>query len=226
MKKNLLIVLAALTVVFPLSANAYDLSFSDINPLFNYGTNTPAANTTPATIASSAMNTIAQLNNQIASTDRAAQNSFLNLVSLLSPQNEAQTMQSKLSSIMSNTATTQSVKSMAVSQLMTAYASNLASNKASVLSTIAGLSSNDKTTLVNTLAALAQNEYQYLNIAGDYTKAAGNLAKSSQNMAELANNLMAAKETANAIRTNAQAIKNVVTQVSSLAQASGLKTSM
>jgi hypothetical protein len=224
MKRSLLLGLAVLTV--SLSANAYDLSFSDINPLFNYSTNTQASNTTSETIANSAMNTISQLNNKIASTDRDTQNSFFSLVSLLSPQKEAQTMQSKLSSIMSNAGTTQSAKSMAVSQLMTAYASNLVSNKASVLSTIAGLSANDKTALVNTITALAQNEYQYLNIAGDYTKAAGNLARTSQNMATLANNLMAAKETANAIRTNAQAIKNVVTQASSLAQASGLKTSL
>ncbi len=70
MKKNLLCI-ALMTVTLPLAANAYDLSFSDINPLFNYNTNTEVSNTTPATIANSAVNTINQLDAQNASTDKS-----------------------------------------------------------------------------------------------------------------------------------------------------------
>lgn len=225
MKKNLLLGIVAMAVVMPLSANAYDLSFSDINPMFNYSTNTEASNTTPATIANSAMNTINQLNAQIASTDKNVQNSFLTLVSLLSPQKEAQTMQSKIATIMGNATTTQNAKSAAVAQLMSAYASAMGTNKTSMLATIAKLSAADKSTLANTLTSLAQSQYQYLNIAGDYTKAAGNLAKTS-NITNIANNLVTAKETANTIRTNALAIKNVVTQAAALANASGINVNL
>ena len=220
MKKNFLCI-ALMTVALPLTANAYDLSFSDINPLFNYNTNTEASNTTPATIANSAVNTINQLNSQIASTDKSVQNSFLTLVSLLSPQKEAQTMQSKIAAIMGNATTTQNAKSAAVAQLMSAYASTMATNKTSLVSAISKLSASDKTTLANTIIALAQSQYQYLNIAGDYTKAAGNLAKTS-NLTNIANNLVAARDTANTIRNNALAVKNVVTQATSLAQACGI----
>ncbi len=226
MKKTLLISLAVLTASMPLSANAYDLSFNDINPNFNYGTNTAMDNTTPETIATSAMNTISQLNSQIASTDVAVQNSFLSLVDLLSTQKDAQTMKSKLSAIMSNVSTSQSAKSNAMAQLMSAYASSLVTNKTNVASKITKMTPADKAVLVNTLASLAQSQYQYLNIAGEYTKAAGNLTKSSQNIANIANNLMAAKETATTIRNNATAVKNVITQVSNIASACGVNVTM
>ncbi len=224
MKRSLLLGLAVLTV--SLSANAYDLSFSDINPLFNYATNTQSSNVTAEAIAVNATDTLTNLDSQLLSTDNAVKNSFLTLVSLLSSQKEAQTLKSKLSAITDNTTTTKAAKSTAVNQLMNTYASSLVTNKAAAIKNISNLSATDKSILVNTLSSLMQNEYNYLNIAGEYTKAAANAARVSQNMTNVSNNLLTAKETAMSIRNNAAAVKNVVTQAAELAKACGLTVNM
>ncbi len=221
MKKNLLLI-TVISAMPLLQAKAYDLSFSDINPNINYNTNSEITNLSPEAITSNALNKISQLNNQITSIDNSVQNSFLTLVSLLTSEKESQTMKSQITQIINNTTLSQTAKSSSVSQLINSYASTLVTDKQNVINKISKMTPSEKATLINTIKTLAQNEYSYLNVAGEYIKTAGSLTKLSQNSANLVSNLTAIKDSANTIRNNANAIKNVLTQVSSIAKSSGV----
>ncbi|MBQ9245270.1 hypothetical protein IJ182_03275 [bacterium] len=232
MKKTLL---TLILIGMPIAANAFYLDSSDLNPILNIGNNAAQKEnsvTIPSIdlsskkvqqpVATNALSTIAQLNNKMNETDASVQNSFLNIVSLLSSPKESQTMQSKLSSLLSDTTTTQASKSTALSQLMTAYASDLVKNKSTLSSKIMSMPANEKSNLTKALIGLTQGQADYLSLAGEYAKAAAGVTKTSQNISDVANNLRTIQENANTLKTNAQAVQNFITQVSSIAKAGGI----
>ena len=233
MKKSLLI---ATIIALPMAAQAFYLDSSDLNPILNIGNGATQQNKpvvsiptvdlnktiTTQTVGINPLSVLNNLNNKMTTTDTNVQNSFLNLVSILSSKQESQTMQSKINSILSNQAATSYSKSSAVSQLMTAYASDLVKNKSNLASTIMSMNASDKSNLVKAISSLAQSQTDYLNLANEYTKAAATITKTSQSMAEVANNLRTIQETANTLKTNAQALQSLITQVSSIAKTGGL----
>ena len=235
MKKNLLIGLAVI-ISMPIAANAFYLDASDLNPILNIGQNeiknkqtvtiptidvSKVQTQAAQTVTSSALSGLAELNNKMASTDKSVQNSFIDLVSILSSQQESQRIQSKMSSILSS-GNTEAAKSTAISELITGYSSYLVSNKGSLATTIMSMNAKDKSSLVKTISSLASSQVDYMNLAGEYTKAASNVAKTTQNLTEIANNLKTIQETANTLKTNAQAVQTLITQVSNVAKAGGL----
>ncbi len=235
MKKNLLIVMAV-AISMPLAANAFYLDASDLNPILNIGqkeVKNQQTVTMPTldvsklqeqaakTVTSTASSSLTELNNKMASTDKSVQKSFVDLVSILSSPKESETMQSKITSILGNS-NTDSAKSMAISQLMTGYASDLVKNKSSLASTIMSMNAKDKSSLVKTISSLAASQVDYMNLAGEYTKAASDVAKTTQNLTDIANKLKTIQETANTLKTNAQAVQGLITQVSNIAKAGGL----
>ena len=220
--KKVLLFSAILTISLQLSASAFDLS--KLNIFSNNTTSVRSAKTSTAQTQTTAdiLNSIAQLNNQMTNTDKEVQNSFLNLVSLLSSQQQSETFQDKLENIVDNNNLTDSEKSLAIAQMMTDYSTELKKNKADTIATIEELTEEEKQKLINNIIIMVENGYEYTDLAGKYTKAATTLAKTTSNFEELASNVITLKQTATTLVNNARAVKNVVSQISSIAKASGL----
>ena len=211
--KKILLLSAIITISLQLSANAFD--FSRLN-IFSR----PAATQTQTT--ADVLNTIAQLNNQMANTDKDVQDSFLNLVSLLSSEQESVTFQDRLEDIVDNNKLTDTEKGIAIAQMMTDYSTELKKNKADAIATVEELTEAQRQELINNVIVMVENGYEYADLAGKYTKAASTLAKTTSNIEELANNVVTLKQTATTLVNNAKAVKSVVSQISSIAKASGL----
>ena len=213
--KKILLLSAIITISLQLSANAFD--FSRLNIFSN---TRPAATQTQTT--AEVLNTIAQLNNQMANTDKDVQDSFLNLVSLLSTQQESATFQDRLEDIVDNNKLTDTEKGLAIAQMMTDYSTELKKNKADAVATVEELTEAQRQELINNVIVMVENSYEYADLAGKYTKAASTLAKTTSNIEELASNVVTLKQTATTLVNNAKAVKSVVSQISSIAKASGL----
>lgn len=220
MKKKFLISLITMLTLLTANLKAYSINLCDVGSFLFKRTNASSQIN-----SSNPIDIISELNNKIEATDKNMQSSFIDLVSLLSGEEESKTVQSKLFEIL-NSKTTQTSKSTSISDLFNSYALGLMTNKQSVLSTISNMSSTDKSALTNVISSLAKSQNQYLNIATDYAKTATTLAKNSQNIKELANNINTIKETASILKTNAQTAGNVISQISNLAKASGLSVGL
>jgi hypothetical protein len=218
MKKIFLTILAFSVV---LSAQAFDFSIWN---LFKSNDSkvqqtTSKADATKAT--EEVISRINQLNAQMVQTDNSLQNSFLNLVTLLSSNQESNNIAAQLSAIKTDFATKEAEKSAAISELIYSYAQAFASNKANAISTIKSLTDSEKAALVDNVKKMAQNAYSYLGLASDYTKAAVSLAKNDSNITDLANRIAAVKEDASILVNNAKTIKDALAQISSLAKKGG-----
>jgi len=164
---------------------------------------------------SSLTSTLTALNNQLLKTDNSVLNSFLSIVSLLSNNKEADDIKSKAASIMNNSSFQQADKSSMLSGLISDYASELVSDKAGFIKTIAALSQNDKKSILNNLASLSKSGAEYLSLARKYTA----LAASSSSTGNFREGLMTAanaSSSASVMKNNASAVKKLASAVSSL----------
>lgn len=249
--KKIFFIMAASILSIPMAANAFYLDSSDLKPVLRNNsviqnqqagvtmptrdiksnmainpqtvlTNTQTATTTTQIISNTALSALANLDNKIDQTDKSVHKSFVDLVSVLSSKNEAQNVQSQISSILANNSITQASKNNAISQIMTSYASDLVKNKSHLASAVKSMSAVDKSILVKALASLAQGQTDYINLASEYTKEAAGITKASRSMAEVADNLQKIQDTVNTLKSNAQAVQSLISQVSSIAKAGGL----
>lgn len=219
MKKFCVYGLLLTAIMTPLSANAFD--WSNLNIFKTKTTETKNIETkyTPVTPETAAAR-IQQLNNQIAAMDTITQNSFLSIVSALSPQQEVASFRSKMVSILAEPTINEYQRSNQMSELMSTYTTSLLDNKSYVTSAISGMSNSQKINLVNNLATLSKCSYNYAETANQYSNILSALSISSSNSSDLAN--AAIKNSVTNAKNKVKMLQNLVTQVSEVAKTSGL----
>ncbi len=156
------------------------------------------------------------------SADTDFQATFINLVSLLSKQEQTVAIRSQIADIMMNSKLSETKKCAALNDLMAAYAIALENNKSSAINVITNLSAAEQKNLVNTLNTMSQDADRYIEVATKYAKYGTTLAQNASDTTILANNISDIRKTAVTLSNSAKNIKVVATQVAAYARIAGL----
>lgn len=189
-----------------------------LNSLFSNSRTQVKQTTTSADVITA----LANFQNQAQSIDNSVQNSFLSVVSQLSTQQEANTLKSRMATILANNANTQIQKEELIDELISNYTQNLTANKTDIASIIKNMSASDKAQLANNLANLAQNSQQYITLAKKGTTTASTLLKASQNAQDIISTINTIRQTATTIKSRATTISNFVSKVRTISKYAGL----
>lgn len=149
------------------------------------------------------------IDNKITNINTQVQNSFLNIVSILSSEQDAVNIKSQFNSILNNANSTQDEKISLINSIISNYTSNLANNKSDVISVIKNLSGLEQKNLSNYVYSLAKNSTQYLSLSKDYLNTASTLSKNISNLQETQEVFLNAKKTASLLSNSAIAVKNL-----------------
>ncbi len=214
--KRVAVVLLSIFTLVAVNENAYSWGF--------WGNSTTKTQTTtqiqPQTIDwASALLSIQQ---QTETVDKSVQNSFIDIVSNLSSVQDANTLNSKINTILSNNLQTQTQKNDSISELMTNYISNLVTNKNVTVSTIQGLSNSQKTSLLQDLATLAQSGQQYTSLAKQSIDTASSVMKTASKAKDTINTLKTINQTTQQLKRKAQTVVNVTNKVRQITSLAGL----
>lgn len=164
---------------------------------------------------------LADFQSQTQAIDNSVQNSFLSVVSQLSTPQESTILNTKVSSILSNSTQTQEQKNILVNQLISAYTGNLNNNKTDVADIIKNMSYADKLSLANNMAALTQDSRQYLTLAKQGVSTASTLMKASQNASDAIATINAIRQTATNLKARATTVANFVNKVRTISKYAG-----
>lgn len=179
---------------------------------------TPAKTTNTAY----AIQALTDFQNKATSIDSTFQNSFLSIVSKLSPPQEANTIKSNFASILNNKNKTTEQKNILISQLISNYTNNLSQNKTSYAEIVKNLSYADKISLANDLATITQSGQQYTILAKQGLTTATNLLKtSSKDAPDLITTIQCLNQTATTIKNRAVTVSNFVSKVKTISKYAG-----
>ncbi|MBR6098406.1 hypothetical protein IKP85_01520 [bacterium] len=219
MKKVLMCGLIAACFMTPLSAVAFDMS--KINIFKKSAKETvkePTVYTpvTPATVAS----TLSILNKQLAATDTLAQNAFLSVISMLTPQEEASHIRSQMVSILANSAINDDERGKQITALIDMFSSSITDNGSYIANKIAKMPEGQKASLIKNLSLLSKSDAKYKEIANEYSRIASALSKVSSNKADKAT-ISALKHNASSVKRSAHALESLMNQLSAVSESNG-----
>jgi hypothetical protein len=215
--KKIVSVMVFVLILGQTSASAFDWG-SMLTVLSQNRTNTVSQN--PNTSAD-VLKALASFQSQAQSVDNSVQNSFLSVVSQLSSPQEATILDSKISSILSNSTQNQEQKSVLINQLISNYTATLSGNKLDVAEVIGDMSNSERTELANNLAELAQNSKQYAELAKQGISTAKTMMKVSQNANDVLTTINTMRQTAANIKNRATTVANFVNRVRSISKYAG-----
>ncbi len=165
---------------------------------------------------------ILNMQNQTAAIDTSVENTFLSIVSQLSPTQESNTIKSKLAAIMSNNTTSEDEKYDLAYQIMSNYAANLNTNRTSLISLISGMSTSEKSTLSQSILSLVQYGQQYASIAKQGVTTANTLMKTTSNIQNMAHTLTTINSIVSPIKNRAATMINLAKQFQTIANYAGI----
>ena len=215
--KKIVSVMVFVLILGQTSASAFDWG-SMLTVLSQNRTNTVSQN--PSTSAD-VLKALASFQSQAQSVDNSVQNSFLSVVSQLSSPQEATILDSKISSILSNSTQNQEQKSVLINQLISNYTATLSGNKLDVAEVIGDMSNSERAELANNLAELAQNSKQYAELAKQGISTAKTMMKVSQNANDVLTTINTMRQTAANIKNRATTVANFVNRVRSISKYAG-----
>lgn len=179
------------------------------------------ATSTSALTAIDIVNTFADIENQAETIDSSVQNSFLTLVSTLSSQEEAQTINSQIASILANTSANEIDKRNLISQIMTSYAASLKNNTSDTASIIRNLSVDDRAALTQVVTSLAQDGQSYLQLGKQGVAAATNAVKVAKKAGDFITVLNDVNRTVANIKNRAQTVIYMTNLVKTISKSAG-----
>jgi hypothetical protein len=215
--KKIVSVMVFVLILGQTGASAFDWG-SVLTVLSQNRTNTVSQN--PNTSAD-VLKALASFQSQAQSVDNSVQNSFLSVVSQLSSPQEATILDSKISSILSNSTQNQEQKSVLINQLISNYTATLSGNKLDVAEVIGDMSNSERAELANNLAELAQNSKQYAELAKQGISTAKTMMKVSQNANDVLTTINTMRQTAANIKNRATTVANFVNRVRSISKYAG-----
>jgi len=219
MKKILAYSLLIACMSAPLSANAFDLS--NLNLLNKNKKQDVVENKFTPVNEDSMLQTLAQLKSQIASTDSAAQNSFLSIVSALASKDEFESIATKLNSIVGDATLTDSYKTNEINSIITKFTSGILVNQGYVKNAISNMSYTQKMQLLSNFKTLANCGSKYANIAQQYLNMSSYMSTTSTNIPSISANSATIKSNATSLLGRVAAIKDLITQVSGISKTVG-----
>lgn len=221
MKKNLLLAVCAVSVLFISEVQAIEIKKPEVGALKNV--TSAVGNVASSLTPTSVRGTIAGINEKLANADATVQTSFNSLVSALSSKEEANEIKTKINAINGNKDLSASEKSAKVAEIMSDYGNTLKEQQAELGASLKTASEAKRTEVTNAVVALAVASYQYLDIANDCKSIAMSISTNPTLAVSLAPELASLKDTGVILKNNVKSLKDVTTQAVAVAKIGGLE---
>ena len=218
MKKLIIPAVVAIFLLTTGTANAF--SWSRVaNTLINK--QYPTVKTDP-TVNLDVQNALNNLVSQSQAIDTSVEKSFMSLVSQLSDETSANSMQNTLNSILANQYSNSNETGLQLASMMSAYTNNLKSNKTDVASRISNMSDIERALLIKNITGMAQSGQQYTDLAKQALTTANTAAKAAKNARDVIQTVTTVRQTALNIKNRATSVINMINQIRSIAQYAGI----
>lgn len=225
MKKFILLCFVMLTMT-SLQANAFDWG-SFFRGIFSIPAPVSEIEKSSAqeleTYKNEVESSLTDIANKEALLDNPTQETFLAIVSMISPANDTQTIKSKLQSIKADNSLTYQEKCDAVNDVMTEYRTKLTNSSLATVVTMKAFSEANKTKLSNNIKMLADNGQKYVELGRDSIKTLDNFnsqVKKDDDTAETVNEI---NNVTGRLSNKATATVYLANQLKTMAKIAGIK---